>query len=350
MNAPFPGNARSRRRARRGAAPGAGRRSVAASRCWRRETWRRSWASTGWSAALGELARHVIARRGRSRSSTSPSASAADRHGGAGGRPARVPRGGPRTRDARRAPREHRVEPPVRRGNARHRDDRADEALADLPLEASAGAAGTRMTMTVASAVRAAIDWLGADESPRVTVDVHDSALTITVSATHEGGVGPAGAVLAAVEGSLGREATAAGPSASPPRRSARPTCCMRQGRFGVALPWHAVARLRMFAAHELERLDEPRLAPLVVALAGRRGAARGPRRARAGARLVRRRSHRLAHRRARRGAGRSRARSRAARASSRSRAASATGCSSRRGCCAASRRPTCRRPRHARA
>jgi CheY-like chemotaxis protein len=139
----------------------------------------------------------------------------------------------------------------------------ADEAFAELALQAAPDALRTRMTMTVASAVRAAVDWLGADECPRVTLDVHDSALTLSVEAKHSGGIGPAGAVLAAVEGSLGREADGRWTIRVATSTERASYLLLRQGRYGVALPWHSVARLRMFARHELDRLVEPRLAPL---------------------------------------------------------------------------------------
>jgi CheY-like chemotaxis protein len=139
------------------------------------------------------------------------------------------------------------------------------ETLADLPLEASPEAAHARLTMSVASALRAAADWLGADDSPRAVATVHDSALSLTIRVPHEGGLGPAGAVLAAVEGSLGRENDGRW-TLRVPRCTERPSFLLvRQGRFGFALPWHAVARLRMFAPHELDRLGEPRLAPLAA-------------------------------------------------------------------------------------
>ncbi len=139
------------------------------------------------------------------------------------------------------------------------------ETLADLALDAAPEVAHARLTMGVASALRAAIDWLGADESPRLVAAVHDSALTLTVNVTHEGGVGPAGAVLAAVEGSLGRESDGRW-TLRVPRHTERPSYLLvRQGRFGFALPWHAVARLRMFNPHELDRLVEPRLDPLAA-------------------------------------------------------------------------------------
>ncbi len=139
----------------------------------------------------------------------------------------------------------------------------ADEAFAGLALSGSPEARRSRMTMTVASAVRAAVDWLGADESPRVTLEVHDTALTLSVTATHEGGIGPAGAVLAAVEGSLGREADGRWTIRVATATERSSYLLMRQGRYGIALPWHSVARLRMFSLHELDHREEPRLAPL---------------------------------------------------------------------------------------
>jgi CheY-like chemotaxis protein len=139
------------------------------------------------------------------------------------------------------------------------------ETLADLPLEAAPETLHSRLTMSVASALRAAVDWLGGDESPRITASIHDSALTLTLRVSHEGGLGPAGAVLAAVEGSLGAEHDGRW-MLRVPRCTERPSFLLvRQGRFGFALPWHAVARLRMFAPHELDRLVEPRLDPLAA-------------------------------------------------------------------------------------
>jgi CheY-like chemotaxis protein len=143
---------------------------------------------------------------------------------------------------------------------------RADTALADLTLAGSAEACATRLTLPVASAVRAAIDWLGADEAPRVTLDAHDAALTITVAVTHAGGIGPAGAVLAGVEGSLGRESDGRWTMRVAAATERPSFLLLHQGRYGIALPWHAVARLRMFAPHELERLPEPVLDPLSTA------------------------------------------------------------------------------------
>ncbi len=138
-----------------------------------------------------------------------------------------------------------------------------EDAFSDLVLSGPAEARAARLTVTVASAVRAAVDWLGVDESPRVTLELRDSALAITVAVTHEGGIGPAGAVLAAAEGSLGREADGRWTIRIPVRTERPSFLLLRQGRYGVALPWHSVARLRMFAPHEIERLEEPRLAPL---------------------------------------------------------------------------------------
>ncbi len=147
----------------------------------------------------------------------------------------------------------------------------AGETLADLHVEFAPLAAHSRLTMTVASALRAAVDWLGVDDSPNVHASVHDAAFALTSAISHAAGIGPAGAVLATVEGSLGEESDGRW-TLRVPLCAERPAFLLvHQGRYGFALPWHAVARLRMFAPAVLARLPEPCLAPLAP-LASRTG------------------------------------------------------------------------------
>ena len=139
------------------------------------------------------------------------------------------------------------------------------EAFTDMRLIAAPEVARARLVMSVASALRAATDWLGADENTRVVAALNDSAVTVTLAVNDEEGIGPAGAVLAAVEGSMGREADGRW-TLRVPRSTERPSFLLvRQGRFGFALPWHAVARLRMFGPHELDRLPDARLDALAA-------------------------------------------------------------------------------------
>ncbi|HTR97755.1 MAG TPA: response regulator [Candidatus Acidoferrales bacterium] len=138
------------------------------------------------------------------------------------------------------------------------------DALADLSIEAGPEADRARLSLAVASALRAALDWLGLEEGARVAVKIQDSALTILVRGVHEAGLGPAGAVLASVEGSLGREREG-GWLLRVPRATERPSFLLvRQGHLGFALPWHAVARLRMLGRDEADPAGATRLDPLV--------------------------------------------------------------------------------------
>ena len=141
----------------------------------------------------------------------------------------------------------------------------AAEVLADLPLEPNADLSRARLTAPVAASLRAALDWIGADEALRVQAGVHDSALALTSPVSHAGGLGPAGAVLASVEGSLAPEPDGRW-TLRVPLHVERPSfLLLRVGHVPVALPWHAVARLRMLAPAAWAELGEPVLEPLVA-------------------------------------------------------------------------------------
>jgi CheY-like chemotaxis protein len=138
----------------------------------------------------------------------------------------------------------------------------ASVALADLPLQASPDLDRARLAAPVASALRAALEWIGADEALLVQAAVHDSALTLTCPVAREGGLGPAGAVLAACEGSLGPEADGRW-TLRVPLHVERPSfLLLRVGHVPVALPWHSVARLRMLSPAAWSELGEPVLDP----------------------------------------------------------------------------------------
>ena len=141
----------------------------------------------------------------------------------------------------------------------------AAEVLADLPLEPNADLSRARLTAPVAASLRAALDWIGADEALLVQAGVHDSALALTSPVSHAGGLGPAGAVLASVEGSLAPEPDGRW-TLRVPLHVERPSfLLLRVGHVPVALPWHAVARLRMLAPAAWAELGEPVLEPLVA-------------------------------------------------------------------------------------
>jgi len=141
----------------------------------------------------------------------------------------------------------------------------AAEALDGLALEGLPDVGRARLSLPVASALRAALDWLGLEEGARVRGETHDSALTLTVRGVHEAGLGPAGAVLAAVEGSLARDREGRWTLRIPSATERPSFLLLRQGHLGFALAWHAVARLRMLAEAEREKLAAACLDPLVT-------------------------------------------------------------------------------------
>ena len=134
------------------------------------------------------------------------------------------------------------------------------DLVGDLPLDQPAAVANAKVTLPVAAALRAALDWTGADSGGVVRVHVHDAALTLTARVTHEPGLGPAGAVLALSGGALlpepdGRWALRV------PLHVERPAFLLaRQGKLSLALPWHAVARLRIADDTARAVMTEPSL------------------------------------------------------------------------------------------
>jgi CheY-like chemotaxis protein len=141
----------------------------------------------------------------------------------------------------------------------------ASDVLTDLPLDPNPDLHRARLSAPVAASLRAALEWIGADEALLIQSAVHDSALTLTCPASHAGGIGPAGAVLAAVEGSLGREDDGRW-TLRVPLHVERPSfLLLRIGHIPVALPWHSVARLRMLPPGDWAQLDEPVLEPLTT-------------------------------------------------------------------------------------
>jgi CheY-like chemotaxis protein len=138
----------------------------------------------------------------------------------------------------------------------------AAEVLAELPLE-GAPPSGVRLTAPVAAALRAALDWLVGEGGSRrpLRVTAGESVLEVTCESVHPGGLAPAHDVLSEVGGSLG--APPAGGETPPPPGTCRlrvPTfssrtlyLMIRQGGVPLAVPWHAVLRVHVVPAAELE-------------------------------------------------------------------------------------------------
>ncbi len=145
------------------------------------------------------------------------------------------------------------------------------ELLVDFQLDHAEVIAHAQVTLSVAAGLRAALDWIGADLGGGLHVSVHDAALTLAARAGHEPGLGPAGALLALSGGALlpeddGRWALRV------PLHAERPAYLLvRQGELSLALPWHAVARLRIADDAQRAVMTEPSL-PLWEPLARSHG------------------------------------------------------------------------------
>ncbi len=136
------------------------------------------------------------------------------------------------------------------------------DLLSDFELDDAEAIARAQVTLPVAAGLRAALDWIGADLGGRLRVTVQDAALTLAARATHEPGLGPAGAILALTGGALLPEPDGRW-SLRVPLHADRPAYLLvRQGELSLALPWHAVARLRIADESARAVMTEPSLMP----------------------------------------------------------------------------------------
>jgi CheY-like chemotaxis protein len=136
------------------------------------------------------------------------------------------------------------------------------DVLADFEHDDPDAVARAQVTLPVAAGLRAALDWLAADMGGGLRVTVQEAALTLAARVAHEPGLAAAGAVLALSGGALlpepdGRWAIRV------PLYTERPAFLLvRQGELSLALPWHAVARLRIADETTRAALAEPSLDP----------------------------------------------------------------------------------------
>ncbi|MCE9627397.1 MAG: response regulator [Candidatus Eisenbacteria bacterium] len=136
------------------------------------------------------------------------------------------------------------------------------ELLADLEVDDRALLERCRLALPVAAGLRAALDWLGAGATGALRISLQDAVVTIGLRAEHEPGLAPAGAVLALTGGALlpagdGRWAIRV------PLHTDRPAYLLaRQGGLALALPWHAVAQLRLATESARAGFAEPSLDP----------------------------------------------------------------------------------------
>ena len=124
-----------------------------------------------------------------------------------------------------------------------------DEALGGRPADHAAAREAT-LRASVAAAVRAACDWLSPDASEGVRIERHDDSLVIGLRLRQHEHLDAAGEVIGEAGGSLGPSPRHDGTwDLRVPVHVARPTFLLVEQRgVGLALPWHAVLRLRMTA------------------------------------------------------------------------------------------------------
>jgi CheY-like chemotaxis protein len=134
--------------------------------------------------------------------------------------------------------------------------------LADFTFDDPAAVAKAMVTLPVAAGLRAALDWIATDTGGRLHVEVQDAAITLVTRAAQERGLGAAGAVMGLTGGALlpepdGRWALRV------PLHAAKPAFLLaRQGELSLALPWHAVARLKITDEASRGAMTEPSLEP----------------------------------------------------------------------------------------
>ena len=143
--------------------------------------------------------------------------------------------------------------------------------LADFAFDDPAAVAKAVVALPVAAGLRAALDWIAADAGGRLHVEVQDAALTLVARAAHEPGLGAAGAVLGLTGGALLTEPDGRWALRVPLHATKPAFLLARQGELSLALPWHAVARLRITDEASRGAMTEPSLEPW-SALARARG------------------------------------------------------------------------------
>jgi len=136
------------------------------------------------------------------------------------------------------------------------------DLLADLTVDDAAALARCTVSLQVGAGVRAAIDWLEAEAGGTIKVVVQDAVAMLSLRIAHEAGLAPAGAVLALTGGALLPESEGRW-TLRVPLHAERPAFLLaRQGALSIAIPWHAVARLRIAGEAAREALGEPSLEP----------------------------------------------------------------------------------------
>ena len=130
-------------------------------------------------------------------------------------------------------------------------------ALHGLPVTANARLAEVHLTSPVATTLRAALDLVLAGNPPLrpLGVSTDDATLEVRCTISQAEALAVAGGLLEAIEGSLARARTDRGEwTLRVPLAVARPTFLMlTQGTLRIAVPWHAVVRVRLVPARDID-------------------------------------------------------------------------------------------------
>jgi CheY-like chemotaxis protein len=136
----------------------------------------------------------------------------------------------------------------------------ADEALLGFAIAGTlrGGLERRRMAPVVASALRVAVDHLmsGAWSGMPLRLSADDAALEVRLDGVEPSGLAPAGEVLESVEGHLGIVPGVPGtwmirvPLLTPNETF----LLLEQGSLSLAIPWHAVVRMRIATSESLAR------------------------------------------------------------------------------------------------
>jgi len=125
---------------------------------------------------------------------------------------------------------------------------------------------------SVAGALRAALDWLvgGSAARMRMWLSSDGSALDVICEGIAYTGIQPAAEVLASVGAHLGPTGERPGAwTVRVPIRAERETFLMlEQGELQLALPWHAVVRVRLIPAETIEMMLRRQALPVLPSLA----------------------------------------------------------------------------------
>ena len=136
------------------------------------------------------------------------------------------------------------------------------EVLQDLAFtgdDAPARAQRLRVTVAVAAAVRAAVDWLVGEPGERraLILSADDTVLELTCDAPAREGIAFAAEVLESVDGNIGPSPSRPGAWVvrAPVVAERQSYLLLEQGAIGLAVPWTAVARVRLFPTEAIDAM-----------------------------------------------------------------------------------------------